>query len=77
LDKLKEFGFDVFESIIGKYDSTNEDSVIDAGIKLSKVYNDESVIQICEYNKRKLNDSGTHKQIIKKYFINRFETKII
>jgi hypothetical protein len=77
LDKLKEFGFDVFESIIGKYDCTNEDSVIDAGIKLSKVYNDESVIQICEYNQKKLNDYGTHKQIIKKYFINRFETKII
>lgn len=77
LDKLREFGFDVFESIIGKYDCTNEDSVIDAGIKLSKVYNDESVIQICEYNQKKLNDYGTHKQIIKKYFINRFETKII
>jgi hypothetical protein len=77
LDKLKEFGFDVFESIIGKYDSTNEDSVIDAGIKLSKVYNDVSVTQICEYNQKKLNDYETHRQIIKKYFISRFEDKII
>jgi hypothetical protein len=77
LDKLKEFGFDVFESIIGKYDCTNEDSVIDAGIKLSKVYNEVSVTQICEYNQKKLNNYETHKQIIKKYFISRFETKII
>jgi hypothetical protein len=77
LDKLKEFGFDVFESIIGKYDCTNEDSVINAGIELSKVYNDVSVTQICEYNQKKLNDYETHKQIIKKYFISRFEDKII
>lgn len=77
LDKLKEFGFDVFESVIGKYDSTNEDSVIDAGIRLSKIYDSQSVIKICEHNEFTLRNFDTHKQIIEKYFISKFETKII
>jgi len=77
LDKLKEFGFDVFESVIGKYDCTNEDSVIDAGIRLSKTYNSDSVIRICQHNKLNLHNFDTHKQIIQKYFLRRFESNII
>lgn len=77
LDKLTEFGFDVFESVIGKYDCTNEDSVIDAGIRLSKIYNSESVIRICQHNKLNLHNFDTHKQIIQKYFLRRFESNII
>lgn len=77
LEKLKEFGFDVFESVIGKYDSTDEDSVINAGIRLAEIYNSELVIKICEENKLRLQSFDTHKQIIQKYFISRFKTKII
>jgi len=77
LDKLREFGFDVFESVIGKYDCTNADSVIDAGIRLSKIYNSESVIRICQHNKLNLHNFDTHKQIIQKYFLRRFESNII
>lgn len=77
LDKLTEFGFDVFESVIGKYDCTNADSVIDAGIRLSKIYNSESVIRICHHNKFNLHNFEVHKQIIQKYFLRRFESNII
>lgn len=77
LDKLKEFGFDVFESVIGKYDCTDENSVIDAGIRLSKIYNSESVINICKHNQLTLRNFDTHKQIIQKYFLRRFDCDII
>ena len=77
MEKLKEFGIDVFESVIGKYNCTNEDSVIDAGMRLSEIYDSEMVIKICKENELKIRNFDTHKKIIQKYFISRFETKII
>ena len=77
LEKLKEFGFDVFESVIGKYDCTDEDSVINAGVRLSEIYDSEIVVKICKDNELKLRSFDTHQKIIQKYFISRFETKII
>jgi|694.fasta_scaffold07069_14 hypothetical protein len=77
LEKLKEFGFDVFESVIGEYNCTDEDSVIDAGMRLSKIYDSESVVKICKENQLKLKSFDTHKKIIQKYFISRFQTKMI
>lgn len=77
LEKLKEFGFDTFESQIGEYDCTDEDSVIDAGIRLSKIYSSEEVIKICKINSMTLRCFDTHKKVIQKYFLSRFETKLI
>jgi len=51
LDKLKEFGFKDYTSIIGKYNCNNIDSVIDASIRLKDVYNKKEVIDIINYNK--------------------------
>lgn len=69
LNKLKELGFDVFESVIGKYDSTSEKSVIKAGIKLSKIYNNSEVLKICEYNKNLIRDVDFLKKIFETTFL--------
>lgn len=77
LEKLNEFGFDTFESQIGEYDCTDEGSVIDAGIRLSQIYNSEEVVKICKKNSMTLRCFDTHKKVIQKYFLSRFETKVI
>jgi hypothetical protein len=69
LNKLKELGFDVFESVIGKYDCTSEKSVIKAGIRLAKLHNTNEVLEICEHNKNLIRNIGFLKKIFENTFI--------
>ncbi len=73
LEKLKEFGFDTFESIIGKYDCSDIDSVINAGIRLAQNYDNQSVIEICKKNKSVLLDKSNQQRIINEYFLDKIE----
>jgi hypothetical protein len=70
LNKLKEMGFDVFEKIIGTYDCTSPKSVINAGIRLSKVYDTPDVLEICKYNKDLIRNHDFLKKLFEKTFIN-------
>lgn len=72
LNKLKEMGFDVFEKIIGTYDCTSPKSVIDAGVRLSKIYNTQEVLDVCNYNKNLIRNDN----FLKKLFENTFITSI-
>lgn len=73
LEKLNEFGFDTFESIIGKYDCSDIDSVISAGIRLAQNYDNQSVIEICKKNKSVLLDKSNQQRIISEYFLDKIE----
>ena len=70
LNVLKEMGFDVFEEIIGTYDCTSEKSVINAGIKLSKVYDTSDVLEICKKNKDLIRDNNFLVKLFERTFIN-------
>jgi hypothetical protein len=74
LNKLKEMGFDVFEKIIGTYDCTSPKSVIDAGIRLSKVYDTDEVFEICKYNKDLIRNHDFLKKLFETTFINSIKT---
>jgi hypothetical protein len=69
LSKLKEMGFDVFEKVIGTYDCTSPKSVIDAGIRLSEVYDTDEVLKICKYNKDLIRNHDFLKKLFEKTFI--------
>ena len=69
LNKLKEMGFDVFEKIIGTYDCTSPKSVIDAGVRLSKVYNTQEVLEICNHNKNLIRNDNFLKKLFENTFI--------
>ena len=69
LKKLNEFGFNTFVDIIGEYDCTNIDSVIDAAIKLSLSYSKEQVIKNCKWNRQVLIDYSSSRNIINEYFL--------
>jgi hypothetical protein len=69
LSKLKEMGFDVFEKVIGTYDCTSPKSVIDAGIRLSQVYDTDEVLKICKYNKDLIRNHDFLKKLFEKTFI--------
>lgn len=69
LSKLKEMGFDVFEKVIGAYDCTSPKSVIDAGIRLSQVYDTDEVLKICKYNKDLIRNHDFLKKLFEKTFI--------
>lgn len=73
LEKLKEFGFDTFESIIGKYDCSDIDSVINAGIELAQNYDNELVTKICKKNRLVLLDTNNQQQIVKDYFLDKIQ----
>ncbi len=69
LNKLKEMGFDVFEKIIGTYDCTSPKSVIDAGIRLAKVYNTQAVSDVCNHNKNLIRNHHFLKKLFENTFI--------
>lgn len=69
LSTLNKFGFSTFEDIIGEYDCTDIDSVIDAGIRLCDVYNDGSVILACKLNRKNLLNKARLQRIISDYFL--------
>lgn len=71
LDKLKEFGFNTFETLIGEYSSTSIESVIYAGLKLLEIWDTDEVKTICEYNRNLLLDDDKHRYIIDTYFLNK------
>jgi hypothetical protein len=77
LEKLKEIGFDCFQSVIGDYDCTNEDSVIESSLKLMEKYNSDEVISICKKNQSVLLDKTNQKNIIYKYFLSNFKKSTI
>jgi hypothetical protein len=70
LNKLKEMGFDIFEKIIGTYDCTSPKSVIDAGIRLAKVYNTQEVLNVCNHNKNLIRSNDFLKNLFQNTFIN-------
>ena len=69
LNKLKEMGFDVFEKIIGTYDCTSPKSVIDAGVRLSKIYNTQEVLDVCNHNKNLIRNHHFLKNVFQNTFI--------
>ena len=68
LDKLKEFGFNVFDNVIGEYDCTNITSVIDASIQLAKVYDSDDVNEIVKYNYNLIRDVNILRSILQTTF---------
>ena len=70
LNKLKEMGFGAFEKIIGTYDCTSPKSVIDAGIRLAKVYNTQEVLDVCNHNKNLIRSNDFLKNLFQNTFIN-------
>jgi hypothetical protein len=77
LEKLKELGFDCFQSVIGDYDCTNESSVIESALRLVDNYNSDEVIAICKKNQSVLLDKTNQKNIIYKYFLSNFKKSAI
>ena len=69
LNKLKEMGFDVFEKIIGTYDCTSPKSVIDAGVRLSNIYNTQEVLEVCNHNKSLIRNDNFLKKLFEGTFI--------
>lgn len=69
LKKLNEFGFDTFEHLIGKYDCSCIDSVIDAAIRLSVIHNELDVKESCELNLKNLHNNLQLKNITSNYFL--------
>lgn len=69
LNKLKEMGFDTFEKIIGTYDCTSPKSVIDAGVRLSKIYNTQEVLEVCNHNKSLIRNDNFLKKLFEGTFI--------
>jgi hypothetical protein len=69
LNMLKNFGFSTFEDFIGPYDCTDIDSVIDAGIRLSFVYDNPNIISSCKWNRENLLNLGNVDMIIKHWFL--------
>lgn len=70
LDVLKEYGFATFTDYIGGYDCTDIDSVIDAGIKLSLVYDNHMIKSMCEWNRENLLHIDNCYSIIQNWFLN-------
>lgn len=69
LHKLQEFGFTTFTDLIGEYDCTDIDSVIDAGIRLSFIYNHHDIISSCDWNLENLMNKSRLQNIISQYFL--------
>lgn len=69
LNKLKEMGFNTFEKIIGTYDCTSPKSVIDAGVRLSKIYNTQEVLEVCNHNKSLIRNDNFLKKLFEGTFI--------
>ena len=68
LEKLRNFGFKDYTSIIGEYDCNNITSVIDAGIRLKNIFDSSEVIEISEYNKSLINDTEFLNKILNDTF---------
>lgn len=71
LERLKEFGFKTFGNVIDEsYNKRNNlDKIIDTSIQLSKVYNSNEVVDICEFNKERIKDLNFYKWILENYFL--------
>lgn len=70
LNILKNYGFTPFTDFIGPYDCTDIDSVIDAGILLSTIWEHPNLISSCKWNKENLMNRDTMQQIIFNWFLN-------
>lgn len=69
LNKLQELGFTTFTDLIGEYDCTDIDSVIDAGIRLSFIYKHRDIVSSCEWNRENLLNKSRLQNIISDYFL--------
>lgn len=69
LNTLKNFGFTTFRDFIGNYDCTDIDSVINAGLLLSMVYDKPDIISSCKWNRENLLNINTMQQIIRNWFL--------
>jgi hypothetical protein len=83
LSFLRELGFKTFNSIVNEnYDDMNAgdvkmNSLIDAAVELSKVYNTDEVKSICKWNKSILIDINHSKNIVEKYFLKYLNKRVI
>ena len=71
LDRLKLFGFKTFDSVIDEsYNwKTSIDSTIDSAVQLSKLWNSNEVVDICNWNMDKIRNIETYKEILTKWFL--------
>jgi hypothetical protein len=69
LNRLQELGFTTFTDLIGEYDCTDIDSVIDAGIRLSFIYKHRDIVSSCEWNRENLLNRSRLQNIISDYFL--------
>lgn len=70
LNTLQHFGFATFRDFIGNYDCTDIDSVINAGILLSMIWDNPDVIATCEWNRKILLNMNNSKNIVQDWFLN-------
>ena len=70
LSKIQEFGFSNFTDVIGQYDCTDIDSVIDAAINLSYKINSQDCINCCNWNREYYSSIGPITNIVSNWFIN-------
>lgn len=69
LNTLKNFGFTAFRDFIGTYDCTDIDSVINAGLLLSMIYDKHEIVSSCKWNRTNLLNMNTMQQIITNWFL--------
>jgi hypothetical protein len=69
LNQLQNFGFTTFDDLIGEYDCTDIDSVINAAIKLSFIYNHNNVKSSCDWNYENLINSNVLVGILETHFL--------
>jgi hypothetical protein len=70
LNTLQHFGFATFRDFIGNYDCTDIDSVINAGILLSMIWDTPGVIATCEWNRKLLLNMHNSQNIVQNWFLN-------
>jgi len=71
LNQLQNFGFTTFDDLIGEYDCTDIDSVINAAIKLSFIYNHDNIKRSCEWNYENLIKSNRMIDILENHFLSK------
>jgi len=76
LDKLKEFGFKTFETVIGSYDCTSPKEVIDASKRLAKVYNTDEVLDIVTHNYNHIRNKTVLSNLLETSFLDILKTSL-
>jgi len=73
LDVLQKYGFVVFDEFT-KYQPSNEKSVLDSARELAKIYDYDSIRNVCRFNRNVLLDTHNQRRILETYFISSIKT---